>query len=172
MIQSWKVPPIMKGLLTWVPGVNAWRLRRASTGGSDSARYCYSVWLRHLVTLGLQGFRINGAHVAELGPGDSIGVGLAALLSGATQYVGLDLVPFAVKTDARKIFDELVQLFSLRASIPDHYEFPGIRPRLESYGFPDGAVDWLDFDRKAQRIRQGLNNGLNSGKLLTYRAPW
>jgi len=66
----------------------------------------------------------------------------------------------------------LVQLFSLRASIPDHYEFPGIRPRLESYGFPHGAVDWLDFDRKAQTIRQELNNGLNSGKLLTYRAPW
>jgi len=74
---------MLKGALTWVPPLNALRLRRAATGGSDSSRYCYSVWLRHLRTLDSHGFRVKGAHVGELGPGDSIGIGLASLLSGA-----------------------------------------------------------------------------------------
>src|SRR5262249_52030361 len=106
-IQTWKIPPIVKGILTWVPALNAWRVRRGSTGGSDSPRYCYSAWLRHLVSLNRFGFKIVSARVGELGPGDSIGIGLAALLSGASQYIGLDIVPFSEKANLEKIFDEL-----------------------------------------------------------------
>src|SRR5262245_9785357 len=99
-------------MLTWLSPLNAWRVRHTSTGGSDSPRYCYSVWLRHLVTLHLYGFKINGAQIGELGPGDSIGTGLAALLSGATRYVALDIVPFSAKADLERILDKLVQLYS------------------------------------------------------------
>ena len=79
MIQHWKLPHLVKGMLTYVPLVNTWRSRRGSTGGSNGARYCYAVWLRHFVTLSQHGFQVNGATVGELGPGDSIGTGLAAL---------------------------------------------------------------------------------------------
>ena len=86
-IQTWKIPHMIKGALTWLPPFNAWRLRRASAGGS-SPRYCYSVWLRHLVLLSNYDFKVNNSRVGEFGPGDSIGIGLAALLSGAAQYIG------------------------------------------------------------------------------------
>ena len=137
VIRGWKVPPIIKGMLTYVPVLNAWRKHHATSGGTDSSRYCYSVWLRHLTTLYRYGFKISGARVGELGPGDSIGIGLAALLSGATRYVGLDIVPFSAKADLETIFEELVQLYSRREPIPDHNEFPRVRPRLESYEFPN-----------------------------------
>ena len=142
MFQSWKVINIIKGVLTWVPIVNNWRLRRATTQGSDSSRYCYSVWLRHLVTLDQHGFNIAGAKIGELGPGDSLGMGLAALLSGAEQYVGLDIVPFSARADLEKIFQELVQLYSDREPIPDNDEFPRIRPSLDSYIFPDRLIEY------------------------------
>ncbi len=99
MVRGWKIPPIVKGALTWVPLLNEWRFRRGSTGGSDSARYCYSVWLRHLALLVQHGFTVKGAQIGELGPGDSIGIGLAALISGGARYVGLDIVPFSLKAD-------------------------------------------------------------------------
>src|SRR5688500_12129197 len=102
---------MLKGALTWLPLLNTWRLRRAITGGSGAPRYCYAVWLRHLVMLNRHGFVIKGASVGELGPGDSIGTGLAALLSGADRYVGLDVVPFSAKADLGKIFSELAQMY-------------------------------------------------------------
>jgi SAM-dependent methyltransferase len=172
MIQTWKISPTLKGMLTWLPPFNAWRLRHAKTGGSNSFRYCYAVWLRHLVALQGYGFRINNAHVGELGPGDSIGTGLAALLSGAERYVGLDAVPFSANADLEEIFDNLVQMYVRRERIPDHNEFPRVRPRLESYEFPDHAIDWAHFAARVDRIRSDLRTDLNSGGTVTYRAPW
>jgi SAM-dependent methyltransferase len=172
IIQAWKVPHVLKGMLTWVPVLNAWRLRRASTGGTDSPRYCYSVWLRHLAMLDLYGFRINGAHIGELGPGDSIGIGLAALLSGASRYVGLDIVPFSAKANLGRIFGELVQLYSREEPIPNENEFPSVRPRLNSYEFPNHLVDYTHIGDRAEKIRGELKAGLNGGQLLSYRTPW
>jgi SAM-dependent methyltransferase len=172
MIQAWKTAPIVKGLLTRVPVLDQWRRRRATTGGSDSARYCYSVWLRHLSILGSNGFRVASAQVGELGPGDSIGTGLAALLSGARGYVGLDIFPFAVRADLLAIFQELVQLYVNCESIPNHEEFPLVRPKLDSYNFPYDLIDCSDLAAKAETIKRELNDGLSDGGLISYRVPW
>jgi hypothetical protein len=170
--QGWKVSPIAKGMLTYVPVFNAWRKSHASTGGTDTARYCYSVWLRHLVTLNIYGFRITGARVGELGPGDSIGIGLAALLSGAAQYTGLDIVPFSSKANLGKVFDELVQLYSRADSIPDNREFPRLRPKLDSYTFPRHLIDISNFSDRAEKIRKDFSTGVKTSQFVTYRAPW
>src|SRR4029453_3249909 len=106
-------------MTTFVPGINALRVRGDSNGGSDSPRYCYSVWLRHLVMLDRFGFKINEARIGEFGPGDSIGIGLAAVLSGAARYVGLDAVPFSSRTNLLEFFNKLVELYIDRESIPD-----------------------------------------------------
>jgi SAM-dependent methyltransferase len=172
MIETWKIPNMLKGALTWVPVFNAWRVRRASTGGSDSPRYCYSAWLRHLLTLSRHGFRIKGSRVGELGPGDSIGIGLAALLSGAEQYVGLDIVPFSAKADLEKIFDELAWLYSCREAIPNNEEFPNLRPRLDSYEFPSHLIDIADCRTQVDRIRNELRILVNGSHIIKYQAPW
>src|SRR5688572_30727988 len=109
LIQIWKAPHVIKGMLTWIPLFNAWRMRRASPGGTDSSRYCYSVWLRHLTMLDQCGVKINGARVGELGPGNSIGLGLAALISGAASYVGLDIMHFPANVNLEKMFEEMYQ---------------------------------------------------------------
>ena len=172
MIQGWKVRPTVKGILTWLPVLNNWRFDHATTRGSDSPRYCYSVWLRHLVTLSQHGFRIGRAQIGELGPGDSIGTGLAALLSGARHYVGLDIVPFSVKADVEMMFDELIQLYSGKDPIPGHDEFPRVRPRLDSYEFPNCLIDWTNFADRIKRIRRELRASMNNGHHVSYRAPW
>ena len=68
------------------------RLHKPSaTGGSTYSRYCYSTWLRHLILLHKYKKNIPAA-VAELGPGDSVGTGIAALLSGCEKYIALDIL--------------------------------------------------------------------------------
>src|SRR5438034_6042815 len=172
MIQTWKTPQIVKGLLTHVPVLDEWRRQHATTGGSNSARYCYSVWLRHLSLLGSNGFRVAGAQVGELGPGDSIGTGLAALLSGAKGYVELDIVPFAAKADLLPLFEKLVEMYLHCEAIPNHEEFPQVRPKLDSYSFPYHLTDCSDLVSTTENIKRALAGGFNESNLLTYRVPW
>jgi hypothetical protein len=171
-INSWKLPHIIKGTATWVPFLGALRRRHARTGGTNSARYCYTVWLRHLVTLSRYGFQIKDARVGELGPGDSIGTGLAALLSGAQSYIGLDVVPFSLHRDLESIFDELVRLYSNQEPIPDEHEFPGVRPKLTSYEFPDHLIERSEFRSRSNQIKTEIRRGIGSGNIVTYLAPW
>jgi hypothetical protein len=138
---------IALGLLTCVPGLH--RLLRRGTGGSTSARYCYSVWMRHLVLNARANPTLQFRSVAELGPGDSIGIGLSALLSGADRYVALDALPHAKAARNLVVFDELVELFRARAAIPGDDEFPGVLPRLENYSFPAHLLS-------AERLEQTL----------------
>lgn len=162
-------------IATFIPGVS--RLRAKGTGGTDSARYCYSVWLRHLVMARKSGLNTAPKVVAELGPGDSIGIGLAALISGCAEYYALDIVEHADVRRNVKIFDELVALFAKESPIPGEDEWPKVRPKLTDYRFPS---DILDKDRlrlaleprRIDRIRRSILNYRSPDSVISYQAPW
>ena len=84
-----------------------------------SLKILYSVWLRHLVKLKEAGSKNIPKRIIELGPGDSLGVGLAALLSGSDQYTALDVHKYSDIKSNLKIFDELIELFKKREPIPN-----------------------------------------------------
>ena len=123
------------------------------------------------MTLKRCGFDAKGARIAELGPGDSIGTGLAALLSGAYYYVGLDVVAFLPR-NVEAIFESLVNLYRARAPIPDDTEFPRVEPKLESYEFPDYAIELPGFEDRVNQIRKEIKQGLQNGRMVRYHAPW
>jgi hypothetical protein len=163
------------GLASFVPGVRRFMVR--GTGGTGSARYCYTVWLRHLVKADAAGIPTVHSCVAELGPGDSLGAGLAALLTGARRYVALDAKSHANREQNLAIFEELVELFRRREPIPDDREFPLVRPKLEDYRFPLHILseDRLSFTLSASRVEQirAAILGRSSGDIrLDYSAPW
>jgi hypothetical protein len=118
------------------------------------------------------GFKVPGSAIGELGPGDSIGTGLAALLSGAHRYVGLDIVPFSAGVNLMPFFDSLVQMYTRRERLPDEREFPHLQPQMESYEFPAHAIDWTDFTARAEVIREESKKVMSDGQRLSYRAPW
>ncbi|MCK5797343.1 MAG: methyltransferase domain-containing protein [Deltaproteobacteria bacterium] len=133
-----KLSQMLYGVASSLPGVLAagdlyCRLTNPATA---SARYCYSVWLRHLTLASQAGLNTSPARIAELGPGRSLGIGLAALLCGAEQYRGLDVVAYASAKSNVPVFDELVRLFRSREEIPGDDEFPGVYPKFDSYAFP------------------------------------
>lgn len=165
--------PLIKGLATWLP--LAYDARRGRTGGTGNARYCYSVWLRHLVALRGAGIDRPLASVAELGPGDSLGIGLAALLSGATGLQALDVVAYASQAGNVALLDELAGLLASGAPIPGDDELPGVVPRLPDYSFPRGLlagqVDPAVVAERRARIRDALE-GRPSAVTVAYRVPW
>ena len=169
-----KFKALLAGLSTYIPGYRFIR----PTGGTDSARYCYSIWLRHLVLASSErNLARTPRTVAELGPGDSIGIGLAALLSGADKYYALDIFRY---TDLRKnlaIFDELVELFAKQAPIPGDDEFPLANPKIDDYTFPKHLLNdaWRQRALTSARIAEirACIEGADSGNdMIVYYAPW
>ena len=118
------------GIATFVPGVRL--LSERTTGSMHSARYCYWVWLRHLVAARDSGLPTQFPTVVELGPGDSLGTGLAALLTGTDHYYASDLISYARPEHNLRILDELVGLLRNRTPIPEGDFAPRLLPSVTS----------------------------------------
>jgi SAM-dependent methyltransferase len=150
----------------------------AGGGHTQSARYCYSVWMRHFMNLQrlLGEFRLES--VAEIGPGRSLGTGLAALLSGADRLYAFDLLEYTDVAANVSVFDDLVALYRRREPIPDAREFPRVLPLLRSYEFPGAAfpperLQRNVSDERVANIRNVLRSGLGYPPIgIRYVAPW
>jgi hypothetical protein len=171
------VRPVLGGLKSYLPGVD-----HRGTSGSTAARYCYAVWLRHLAVLQRHGVRAAGAALVELGPGDTLGLSLAALLSGARQATALDALPHAAPERDRAVLDDLVALFRSRAAPPGDDEYPNVRPRVPDLTALGQLVDdatlgaALAPDRLARLAREvshpgGATEG-EGARMIRYHAPW
>ena len=167
---------LIRGILTFVPGLCS-PITHPGPGGTESARYCYSVWLRHLVMAHEIGLLTDPRVVAELGPGGSIGTGMAALISGADNYYAFDVVPYASTERNLVVFDQLVEMFHSREKIPDEEEFPEVEPKLLSYRFPDEVLTAerltcaLGTERLA-RLRRTVAAADSGNSCVRYQVPW
>ncbi len=141
------IRPVIKGHLTFVPGVRS-LFPRGSTGGTCSAPYCLDVWLKHAGFLEAAGLAGTPRTLAELGPGDSIGVGLAALLSGVDRYYALDVVRFSDAGTSLSMLEALV-------------------PLVRAHGTPV-SDDRIALVREAL-LSPGREHG---GVLISYMVPW
>lgn len=117
--------------------------------------------------------------VVELGPGDSFGVGLAALLSGTKKYYAIDVTPHANLIRNVSILNERVQLFQDRESIPDDTEWPDLFPKLDSYKFPDDIIPKETIEasllsKRITKIKNSLGNLISSSSdvQIHYYAKW
>ena len=167
---------LAKGLASYFPGTNS--LFCSSSGGTTSARYCYSVWMRHLLKAFESGFNVPVNSIAELGPGDSLGIGFCAVLTGTNHYWAFDIKQHAHNERNILILEELIDMLSRSEPIPDDKEFPSVFPKLSDYSWPANVLtktamtnnlhpDRLTAIRKAL---QSLNSFDNIN--IAYVAPW
>ena len=168
----------LKGIATYVPGL--YRSTRGSTGGSVSARYCYAVWMRHLSMVQRASLPVRFEVVAELGPGDSLGLGLAALLTGARTYYAFDIVPYTRNDRNLRVLRDLVELFRRREPVPDSQEFPEVLPRLQDWSFPGRVLTEARLDQTLhparvaaiERALLNIEEGRGGPIEIRYHAPW
>ena len=187
------MPSALKRFLWSIPGVDAAlcytsaalaQRRRArgdagetyGGGKTQNARYCYSVWMRHLVSACATGGVPKV--VAEIGPGRSVGCGIAALLCGAEMYYGFEIVLYSDLASQCGILDEIAALLRQRAPIPDDREFPNVSPKLSDYRFPahlltDEALAASLAPERVEAIRRDLMEPENERRaMIRYIAPW
>ena len=164
---------ILGGFKSYIPGGVLFHANTVD----DLARYCYTVWLRHLSILYKNGFTKMPNTIAELGPGDSIGTGLAGLVCGSKKFYALDVVKHTNIKNNISVFDELVTLFAKRSAMPDDNEFPRVLPRLASYNFPSEIFTNNNLEKLLDKSRiQCLRNELvdmeKQKNSIQYMCPW
>jgi len=130
-----QMAPLLGGLLSRLPGVNAALGRHARDPSMISGRYCYGVWLKHLTLAWPHGMEKIPDCVVEIGPGSSLGTGVAALLCGATRYAALDVVRSARTQATRKVFPEILGLLQERSGRPTR-GWPDYDALLDARLFP------------------------------------
>lgn len=175
-----KAKYLLKGIIKNLPGIEFIYQFNKNTGGSGSARYCYSVWLRHLIFAYKNGLTSVPKIIAELGPGDSLGCGIAALISGAEKYYPLDVKIYSNIDENLKIFDELVILFKQKTDVLHDIEFREVRPLLDNYDFPkdifsDEYLKNILDEKRLANIRNAIemmNTSESSKKIIEYKVPW
>jgi hypothetical protein len=147
--------PIFKGLLTWLPGIQRAFYNRHAGGATTSAKYCYGVWLKHLSLLWRSGLQSMPHSILELGPGESLGTGLAALLCGAQRYAAIDVVRHASVTSTRPVLRELTTMFQNRAPRPVK-GWPDYDAELDARLFPSAILPDEDLAHtlKPSRVAQ------------------
>jgi SAM-dependent methyltransferase len=177
MLGDMRLGPVARGLLTYVPTLYDLMPSPSSGGATHSANYCYGVWLKHLTLLHAHGMPAVPEVIAELGPGDSLGVGLCGLLSGADHYVGLDVVAHSSSQSNQGILDELVGLFLERAPNPDH-GWPQFSSYLDARHFPgqiltEAALERALAPERVEAIRRAITLPAEINPVsVEYKAPW
>ena len=170
---------LLKGIASYIPFFYK-QITTPGTGGTISARYCYTVWLRHLCVAHYNNLSTWPNVIAELGPGDSLGIGLAALISGVNKYYAFDVVKHSNNKRNLDIFYKLLELFKKHEKIPDDSEFPRVYPRLKSYDFPSHFLteERLNIALEPSRIEaiikalSDLEHPVDSDIEISYLAPW
>jgi len=172
-----RLKAIAKGMATYVPGIT--RFANSVAGTWLGPRYYYAVWLRHLVRVHDVCGPFKWDVVAELGPGDALGVGISAILSGVRCYLGLDRIAFASTEVNLRLLEDILGLFSARAPIPDQSEFPSVYPTLQNYAFPHHILTSERLSEalepaRIERLRALIRAEAKGSPELDFRyvAPW
>lgn len=131
---------------------------------THDAKVYYSVWMKHLCFLNAGGSVGVPQRVAEIGPGSTLGVGLSALLSGAQEYYGFDLVAHTTIDENLRLLDELVELFRNKSGVGNSGGFPNYRGLVDAALFPSHILKERDLSEglsptRIASIRRALSEG-------------
>jgi len=172
-----KIRSVVKGALTFVPGAGQF-LPKPIAGTNPGTAYYYGVWLKHLSYLFENGMGGVPESIAELGPGDSLGLGIAALLCGAERFYGLDVVAHTNPATNLQVLDGIVELLKSRAPRPGK-GWPDFDHLLDSKLFPshiltDHRLSASLTPRRIESIRRILTAQQERAESITlaYRVPW
>jgi len=144
-----------------------------------NARYSYSVWFRHILHLREHGLNVTPKVIAELGPGDSIGVGLVGLLCGAKEYYAFDSINYTNLKENVNILEDLNKMLKNLEAIPNEEEFPEISPKIINYNFSKDFIREFNIleniDEESNRLLDTMlqeDISENNFSSIQYFAPW
>lgn len=113
-----RIKPLLGGLTTLLVPPVAAAMGHRNYPRVD-ASYYYRTWLSHVCLAHHFGCWEAPETVLEIGPGNSLGVGLAALLSGVNKYLGYDLNSLLNGIDQQALLHEIATLYRAKAAFAE-----------------------------------------------------
>ena len=167
--------PLVRGIASYL--LPKAFFKRPGSGGTFSSEYCYSVWLRHLSWLHKNKLFQRPeeiVNVAEIGPGDSLGIGLAALFTGARHYFAFDVIAHANVESNVAVSRDLMEYFKNSKEIPNGSKFLTTNPILEDYSFPSSILSISEqvYKQKHIEIDKALRGEEDAEVSIKYVVPW
>lgn len=149
-----RVKPLLGGLATWLVPSAATTLGRRNQPRVTAAYY-YEVWLRHVCTAAHFQCWNAPQTVLEIGPGAALGTGIAALLSGAQQYIAYDSSAWLEPTTDEHLLQDLVALFRAQKNFaPADRILPATLFPSQLFPSEQLTVSWSD--ERIARIKRSL----------------
>ena len=105
-----RLKPLLGGLATQIVPSLAEAMGRRNQP-RVSAEYYYTVWMRHVCTAAYFQCWNAPQTVLEIGPGNALGTGIAALLSGVEKYLAYDATPLLLANPDEALSHDLALLF-------------------------------------------------------------
>ncbi len=105
-----RLKPLLGGLATRIVPSLADAMGRRNQP-RVTAEYYYTVWLRHVCTAAHFQSWNTPQTVLEIGPGNALGTGMAALLSGVQRYIAYDATPLLKPSFDEQLWQDLIALF-------------------------------------------------------------
>ncbi|MEZ4792425.1 MAG: methyltransferase domain-containing protein [Gelidibacter sp.] len=153
------------------------KLFRNKAYAASNSDYCYGVWMKHLKHWLTQNDQVPNT-VLEIGCGNSLGVGLAALISGSSKFYALERTQFWNNSTNLRVFDELVELFKLRKTSPDVYHCDNPTDEKKTNSFPSDVLNESHLkqclsNERLQKIRKELERPDNpNNTFIISIIPW
>jgi SAM-dependent methyltransferase len=113
-------------------------------------------------------------NIAEIGPGDSLGIGLSAIYTGASNYYAFDVLEHANTKKNEVINSELKQYFICHKDIPNTERQKFTAPSLPIYSFTEALKEYSKeyYESKSNEIRKALIKGNSNEVNIQYIVPW
>lgn len=167
------IKAVLKGALTYIPGVNKKiDIKKKKTKHSAaSAEFCYNLWLSILVFFNENGLKPNLKNIGELGSGGSFGIGICALLTGSVKYYALEIEEKFNVVDNLKMTDELVLL--LKNKTPISNKFKQLNIKISNYNFPEELIASKYLDQNLiSSIRDDISSYFSNSKHVFFISNW
>lgn len=169
-----KTRSMLGGLKSLLPFIGDYK----GTGGTAKWEYCVAVWLRHVGMLLERNVPVNPGTIVEVGPGDSVGLGVCAVMSGVEQYIGVDVVEHVDWARSASHVTSIAKAFRERAPVPVHAALDRVLPPLKDREFPE-QWPWIRHPQTEKKslaerealLRQAIDAEGKSG-VISFRCPW
>lgn len=138
-------------------------------------KYYYEKWIKHLYYAQKNGFKNKILTIAEFGPGDSLGLGLCALLSGASRYYAFDVIKHATNQQNIHTLSILANLFKENAAVNMEVVDHGVKKNvvlMPSDFFVKKELDEFIKKERVESIAKALVEGKCADIEISYIVPW